>query len=125
MPAVFDLNTSGSGTVGTSIYVALDSIPSGFRDWLGFARFTAYSKQMTFNLRGNITGQSVGTDGATVSINSNSVKSGTTVSVDLYQKGRLHKVTPYSTGIEKLWLKVSAKSLTAAVFEYSVDFTRE
>jgi len=129
MAALFNLNVSGPPpgdlTVATLLWINLASIPTGSKLWLGSAQYAAPDKSITFNLRTNIVGQSTGTDANTTSLYSTSVapRNGS-VLVDMYRKGRLHIATVVGTGVEKLWLKLTAKG-AAGSYLYSVNYTVE
>jgi hypothetical protein len=116
----------GPLTVGLVEYISLATIPTGSKIWFGSGQFGSPDKSITFELRTNTTGNSAGTDGATLLLASiaASPRSGT-VNADYYKNGSLHTVSVVGTGVEKAWLKLKSKSSTAGSFLYTINYTLE
>jgi len=123
--SIFTSNVTGDGSVAIEAWVQLVSVPVGKKIWFGTGQYSSPDKSITFELRVNTTGQSAGSDGATLLLASTAVsaRSGT-VTADYYKNGRLHLVSPVGTGVEKCWLKLKSKG-SAGSYLYSVNFTEE
>ena len=121
--SIFDLSLQGSPSVGSELWVDLATIPSGKQIWMGYATYTSPDKVVTFELRGNIVGESAGTIATTSLYASSSVKAGLSVNADLYRKGRLILRTVAGTGVEHWWLRIKSKSASAAAILYSLYYT--
>lgn len=122
---LFNLLASGSGSVGTDLWVNLGAIPLAQNLWIGTMVLTSTNKTVLFELRTNKVGQSVGTLAATTLLSSASLRAGTSVTQDLYRKGRLHTVTVVSTGSERWWLHLTSKGATAGSFLYKIMYAVE
>lgn len=121
---LFDQTTTGSGTNGSSIWIDLGLIPSGYRKFIG--SWTVYgAKADSFYLYTNKTGKSTSLATDCTLIASCAIKAGATVTQDLYKRGTLHTVTVYGTGVEHWWINITSKSSTAAAFNYKVISTTE
>src|ERR1041385_9075583 len=105
---LFNLVAQASVSAGIDLWVNLGTIPTGLYIWIGNDSFTSPNKAVTVELRTNLIGQSTGTLAATKLLASASVKSGATVTQDLYKKGSLHTVTVVGTGVEKWWLHITS-----------------
>ena len=125
MAVLFELNFSGSSSVGSEAWLDLGLIPTGQRLWIGSAQWTSVSKAITFSIRGNLVTKFTGTLANTALIASGAPKVGATLSQDLYKNGRLHTVTVVSTGVEHLWLYLKAKSATSGNYLYKIFYTTE
>lgn len=123
---LFDLNVQGSGSVGQEAWIDLAAIPTGSKIFLGNARYSSPDKSLTFELRGNLTGMSLGNINATTLLDTVSVspRSGTLLR-DLFRNGRLHIATVIGTGTERLWLRLKSKSGTLGSYIYSINYTLE
>ena len=100
-------------------------IPSGKQLWIGYATFISEDKDLIFELRPNISGQSTGTLANTQLRGFTSVPSADSKDVDFYLGGNiltLFPVTGPSSGIEKLWLRVRSSSQTVAVFDFFIHY---
>ena len=127
---IFDLAFIGTGvTASKDDWYDLSSygpnanspIPSGKQLWLGFATFVAEDKNLTFEVRPNIAGQSTGTTGNTQLRGFASVPSGESKDIDFYFNGMLTTLVPMtaiSTGVEKLWLRVRSGTNTVSTFDF-------
>ena len=120
---LFDLLASGTGSVGTETWVAITTITSGKQIWLGYATLGAVDKNLQFEIRYNNTGQSTGTTGNTTLIDFSGTSTGTSVDRDFYWYGALQTTSGTSTGVEKLWLRVTGQGATSAGFEYIIRYT--
>lgn len=124
--SVFDLAPiTGSGDVGTLLWVDLGLIPISKRFWFGPVTYYCQLKAASFELRTNAAGKSAGTDSDTTSIDLCSVRAGVVTPKDLYVKNRYHKVSIYGNGVERIWLKIKAKSTTLSYFDFSLENTLE
>jgi len=120
---LFDLLASGTGSVGTETWVAITTITSGKQIWIGYATLGAVDKNLQFEIRYNNTGQSTGTTGNTTLIDFSGTSTGTSVDRDFYWYGALQTTSGTSTGVEKLWLRVTGQGSTSAGFEYIIRYT--
>lgn len=114
----FDIGTFGPNT--------FSPIPSGKQLWLGFATFIAEDKQLIFELRPNIAGQSTGTIGNTQLREFISVQAGESGELDMFLGGQIVTLAPVlggSTGVEKLWLRVRSGTNVVAVWNYILYYT--
>lgn len=96
--------------------LAQDSpIPADKRLWLGFLVFDG-GKKMDFELRSNTAGLSAGTVGATVLVvNGTTDPASQSAILDYHQAGNILVVAPTtfnSSGVEKLWLRVTSTTAT-------------
>jgi hypothetical protein len=123
MAVLFNVTISNSGSVGTEAWVDLGTITTGKEFWIGKAIYTSINKVAIFELRTNNIGQSTGTTANTKLLDTASVKTGSSLTRDLYKNGSLHITTVLSTGIEKLWLRVLTKNAIAGTYQYSVSYT--
>lgn len=123
---LFTSNQTGDGTFGTSLYIDLGVIPTGFKTWFGTGQYASPDKSATFELRTNIASQSTGTDSNTTILGSISAGPRTgTVTADYYKNGRLHTASVIGSGVEKCWLKIKSKSGTLGSYFYSINYTTE
>jgi hypothetical protein len=123
--SLFSTTATGSGSVGTSAWIDLGTIPTGHKIWLGSSSYTVIDKATSFSIRTNTTGKSSSTLADTTSLDLVSAKTGVTVTRDFYRKGRLHIVSTLGTGVEKLWLYITSKSGTTGSYLYSIYYTTE
>ena len=121
---LFDLINQGV-TIHTSsdIWLDLGLIPLGSKFMIGYADFTADGKNITFDLRSNILGESTGTIAKTILSGRATVRDGTIYSGDWYRNGRLSTCTVISTGIEHFWLRISSKTNNAADAYWWIYYT--
>ena len=122
---LFNLTASNSGNVGLETWVDLGLIPTGFDVWIGSASYTAVSKATSFDLRTNNTGQSAGSLAATTLLDTVTLKTGASITHDLYKRGTLHTKTVVGTGVEHWWLRVYSKSSTLGSYSYKILYTTE
>jgi len=124
--SIFTTNITGSGSVGSSLYIDLGLIPTGKRAWLGNTQFASPDKSCTFSIRKNNSTKSAGTDADTTQMTSSAAGPTTgTVTTDYYKNGTLHTVSNISTGVEHWWLKIVAKSATVGSYYNSINYTLE
>jgi len=123
--ALFNLSKSGSGNVGTEIWVNLGVILAGRSNWIGSATWTSPSKATVFELRTNTSGKSTGTIANTSLLDSSAVRAGQSVNRDLYKGGALYITTVLGTGTEHWWLRITSKSATAGSYIYKVSYTEQ
>ena len=124
MAILFDLSKTLTGSNGSSIWIDLGLIPTGFDFWIG--NWTVYgAKADSFYLYTNLTGKSI--SGATNCklLASIAVGAGKTITQDLYKNGTLHTMTTKSTGVEHWWINITAKSSTLANYNCKVVYTQE
>lgn len=122
---LFTSTLSGSSTVGTESWIDLGLIPSGKRYWIGLAQYTAVDKVTGFELRTNLSTKSTGTTANTSLISTASVRTGNTVTQDLYKGGTLHTETVLSTGVEHWWIRIYSKSSTPGTYSYKISYVLE
>lgn len=122
---IFSSVASASGTVGLEVWLDLGLIPVGKRYWIGSGSYTSVSKVLTFELRTNTAGKSVGALSATSLLDTSAVKAGATVTKDLYKRGTLHVTTAYGSGVEHWWLRVFSKSSTSGNYLYKISYMTE
>ena len=120
---LFDLILQGSQTWTTENWVDLGVIPNGTKVMLGYADFTPDGKTTTFDLRSNTAGNSTGTTGTTTLHDRITVRDGVIASRDYYKNGRVQTLTVQSTGVEKLWLRLTSKSNNSADAYYWIYYT--
>ena len=119
---VFDIVISGTGTVQTETWVDLGTIPNGKKIWLGFATYGAVDKNLQFETRHNNSGLSTGTIANTTLVDYCGQQSGASVDRDFYWYGALATLTIPSTGVEKLWLRVTGQGNVQSAFEYIIRY---
>lgn len=124
--SIFTTNKTGDGAVGTSLYIDLGLISTGFKVWYGTLQATSPDKSVTFEVRTSNVGKSAGTDADTTLLASiaASTRSGTVV-LDMYKNGTLHTVSTLGSGIERFWIKLKSKTATAGSYLYSMNYTVE
>ena len=114
-------NISASGPDANS------PIPSGQQLWLGYITLISTDKDLVFEIRPNLPTQSTGTTGNTQLRAFQSVAAADgSKELDLYYYGNLLTLAPVgvsSTGVEKLWLRVTSGTNTVANFSYIVRYT--
>lgn len=126
--ALFDkYDISGNNTSSAKeAWYDLCTIPSGKKLWIGFGSFFPWDKTMTFELRGNKPGQSVGTLAATDRIDVAGAPTQNPALMDVFKNGNVaQKTAPMSalsTGVEKLWLRVVSNTNAAGAFDYQLDY---
>ena len=121
---LFDKIFQGLSTFSSSpVWIELGVIPSGTKIMFGYGDYTPDGKNITFDLRSNISGQSTGTDANTTLHGRITVKDGNNGSADYYRNGRVSTLTVQSTGIEKVWMKVSSKTNGSADAYWWIYYT--
>lgn len=120
---LFDTTLSGAGTVGTETWVDLGLIPSGKQIWFGYATYAAVDKNVQFETRANISGQSTGTIAHTDLFDWSAAMGGSSVDRDFYQYGNIMTVTLVSTGVEHWWLRIAAQGQAQGGFDYIIRYT--
>lgn len=123
---IFEKTLLGSGSMTSESWVDLGTITTGKQWWIGYATFIASGKNLKFELRPNLPGQSTGTTGTTQLRSFSSVPGDDSKDVDLYFYGNIIMLAPptaAATGVEKLWLRVSSGSGSAATFDYIINYT--
>jgi len=123
--STFDTTISGDGSVNSDYWHSLGVIPTGQKIYFGTLQATSPDKSITFEVRTNLAGQSVGTDGATLLLAavSATVRSGTKI-LDMYKNGRLHTVSVIGTGTEKFWIRLKSKGSSGA-YLFNLNHTLE
>jgi hypothetical protein len=95
-------------------------IPSGNRIWVGYDVFDSADKHLNYEIRTNKAGQSAGSAGATDLLGTGaSDPTSQSAIMDYHQNGNIEVVAPISadsTGVEKLWLRVTSGTMTVAEF---------
>ena len=108
---LFNLINQGVATAATTEqWIDLGTITSGSKAWFGYADYMPDGKNCTFQLRSNLAGKSAGTTGDTTLHGSITAKDLTTMSADYYKNGRIVTKSVQSTGVEKMWLRITAKA---------------
>ena len=122
---VFTTNQTNSGSVGTSVYVDLGMIPTGFKVWYGTLQASGPDKALTWEVRTNNATKSAGTDSDTTLLATISSTTRGTIVLDMYKSGTLHTVSILGSGVEHFWIKIKSKSSTAGSYLYSLNYTTE
>lgn len=129
MAALFDLSIAGpapgTATTPAEQWIDLGTIPTGSKFWVGSMTYTAAGKTIAFDLRTNLAGLAAGTLAATKSLGLVSCAARKSVTLDLYKNSLLHTATVVGTGVEKWWLRLTAKSATATTYTYVTRHTTE
>jgi hypothetical protein len=121
---IFNLAAQAAISVGSSLWIDLGIIPTGYQDWIGSWTITTINKPISVYLRTNLIGQSTGTISTTKLLGTISLsKAGASSTQDLYKKGALHTVTVIGTGTEHWWIQITAKSSTVGSVQYKVIYT--
>lgn len=130
---VFDLVSLGSGTVTTETWINLTSygpdinspIPSGKQLWLGYMTLISQDKPLKFQIRPNLPTKALGTDAETQLRSFFSVGKEDSKDIDLNYYGNLTTLAPVSatsTGVEKLWMKVTGNGVIGS-FDFILYYT--
>lgn len=120
---LFDLILQGSALMTNELWVDLGIIPNNSQIMLGYATYTPDGKTITFELRSNLLGYSTSTTGTTKLHDRVTVKDLSVIDRDYYQNGRLQTLTVSSTGIEKLWIRLTSKSNASADAYWWIYYT--
>jgi len=120
---IFDLTIDGTGTLGTSVWVDLGVIPTGKQILFGYATYVAEGKNLQFETRTNVAGQSTGTTGTTDLLDWVAASGGSSVDRDFYQYGAINTLSAVSTGVEHWWLHITAQSSSSGTFDYIIRYT--
>jgi len=116
----------GTATTPASQWIDLGIIPTGYKIWLGSAKYTSPDKGITFELRhNNATKSAATTTDTTLKDTVSLTPKSKTVTRDFYKNGTLHTTTIVGTGVEKLWLRLTSKSSTAGSYLYTLSYTLE
>jgi len=133
--STFDKVCLGSLTAsGTDNWVDLLSfspdanspIPSGKKIWVGYVTCISADKNATFELRPNLTTKSAGNTTDTQLRGFASVPAGESRDLDMYYGGVIATLFPvgyFSTGVEKIWLRIKSGSSSAATYEFILYYT--
>jgi len=130
---IFDLVCIGSGTVTTETWVDLTSfgpdvnspIPNGKQLLLGYITLISQDKPLTFQIKPNLPTKSLGTDAETQLRAFASVPKEDSKEIDLNYYGQITTLAPVSapsTGVEKLWLKVTGNGAIGG-FDFILYYT--
>lgn len=119
----FDTVLQGIQSFTTETWIDLGTIPSGSKAWFGYADYMPDGKTTIFELRTNTAGNSTGTVGTTTLLGRASLRDGVTGSADYYRNGRLSTKSVQSTGVEKIWLRLTSKSAAAAEAYWWIYYT--
>jgi len=130
---IFEGKISGNGTTSSKddyfdlgAFGSLSPITSGKQLYLGYLILISQDKNLTFELRSNISGQSTGTTANTDLIGEGACDptSGSVV-VDFYFNGSIVNLAPLvaSTGVEKLWIRTKSGTNTAATWQVFLYYT--
>jgi hypothetical protein len=116
----------GPLTAGSSEFIDLGLIPTGKTIWFGSGQYASPDKSISFEIRTNTAGQSAGSEAATILLAATAVspRAGL-VTADYYRKGRLHITSVIGSGVEHFWLRLKAKSGSAAGYYFSTNYTTE
>ena len=126
---VFELMATGSGSTATkddwfnlSSYGL--SIPNGSKLWLGYMTVIAGTKSLSFQLRRNLPGESLGTEAKTELIGFSNVDAGLSAFVDLYLYGSIVTMAPtVARTVENLWLRITSGTQTVSTWDYMTYYT--
>jgi hypothetical protein len=116
--ATFDLIASGQGLCPKELWIDLGLIPSGKQVWLGYATLVAEDKDIQFEVRSNLAGQSAGTAGATQLHDYASAQVGASCDRDFFKDGNVLTATVVSTGVEHWWLRCRSASINNGAADY-------
>lgn len=134
MAAFFERQLLGSGNtatkddwydIGALSSPAQDSpIPSGKTIWLGFSYLYSPDKAMEFELRTNNSGVSTGTliNTALLARGASDPGAGSNA-IDSFQNGFINIKSTLSTGVEKVWLRVTSGNNIVASFTWQIFYT--
>lgn len=125
MAALFNLTKQISGSVGTSSWIDLGLIPSGYDFWVGSWTCSDPAKAIAFNLYTNNIGQSSASALTCKLLATVSPKTGSSVTQDLYKRGALHTSTIKGTGTEHWWVNLTSKSNTSGTYNFTIYYTQE
>jgi len=127
----FDQVAYGSGTVTSETWIDLlagtahTPIPAGKQILIGYITLISQDKPLKFQLKPNLPTKSLGNDGDTQLRSFSSVPKEDSKDLDLNFYGEivtLAPVTAVSTGVEKLWMKVTGNGAIGA-FDYIIYYT--
>lgn len=130
----FDKMSSGEiVTTGTDNWIDILSlapdvnspIPTGKQIWIGYVTCISPDKNATFELRPNLPTKSLGNTTETQLRGFQSVPGGDSKEMDLYYYGAILTVAPVtasSTGVEKLWLRITCGSNASAKYQYIINY---
>ena len=131
----FELLSLGSLTAsGTEQWVDLltygpntnSPIPTGKQIWIAYITCISPDKTSIFELRPNSPTKSAGNTTDTQLRGFQSVQSGTSEDLDVYYGGAIQTLAPTgasSTGVEKLWLRITSGSSASATYEWIIYYT--
>lgn len=126
MAALFNLTKQLSGSVGTSVWIDLGLIPTGYDFRIGSWTCSS-AKAVSFNLYTNKTGKSAGTISTTdtTKLAAAAPKAGAVLTQDLYKSGTLSTKTVIGTGAEHWWVNLTSKSGTLATYNITIYHYQE
>jgi hypothetical protein len=119
---IFDKIVSGSGSVGTEIWVDLGAIPIGKKIFYGYATVVAEDKACQFEIRSNLVGKSTGTAGDTDLHDWCSANAGESSDRDMYWYGNIASMSVLGTGTEHWWIRVKSKGASTGIFDYILRY---
>ena len=126
----FDLVSIGSGTVTSETWVELTAgdiapIPVGKQLLIGYLVLISQDKPLKFQVKPNLPTKALGTDAETQLRAFASVGKEDSKDVDLSYYGEIVTLAPVSavsTGVEKLWMKVTGVGASGA-FDWIMYYT--
>lgn len=132
----YELVSICSGNVNSETWVDITSfgpdvnspIPSGIQLMLGYAICIANDKPLKFEIRPNLPTKSAGTLADTQLRGYASISSaGESKEIDLNYFGNILTLAPVSapsTGVEKLWLRITSGTNAAATWEFMLFYSK-
>jgi len=125
MASLFNLSKTVSGTVGSSAWIDLGIIPTGYDFRISSWTCSSPSKAISFYLYTNNLGASASGTANCTKLALVAAKSGATVTQDLYKKGTLNTKTVIGTGVEHWWVYMTAKSSTSGTYNINIIYMQE
>jgi hypothetical protein len=124
---VFESLFLGSGVVNSESWIDIAGIiPTGKQLWIGYASLISNDKTLTFELRPNIPTKSLATIAETQLRGFASVLAGESKDLDLYYYGNITTLAPIavpSSGVERLWMRITSGSNSAGTYNYIIYYT--
>ena len=125
MAALFNLTKQVSGSVGSSAWIDLGLIPSGYDFRIGSWTCSNPTKTISFKLYTNLATKSAGTAIDCKLLATIAPKAGSSLSQDLYKSGTLATKTTISSGVEHWWVNLTAKSSTSGTYTITIYYYQE
>lgn len=132
----FDLMSICSGNINSEVWVDITAcapdinspIPSGIQLMMGYAICIANDKALKFEIRPNLPTKSAGTLADTQLRGYASISAaGESKEIDLTYGGDILSLAPVSapsTGVEKLWLRITSGTNSSATWEFMMFYSK-